>query len=147
MPNIASVLKEEIRRLARKEIRDQVATLKSSVAEHRKALAELKRQNADLTRRLVFLEKRETRRLAKAPSAEQAKDVRFSPKWVAADRKRLGFSAKEYARLVGVSMLTIYNWENGRSKPQAKQRAAWAAIRGLGKRQARRRLDLLGGGA
>lgn len=145
MPNIASVLKDEIRRLARKEIRDAVGPLKSTVTEQRKSIAELRRQNTELTRRLVFLEKRETKRLAKAPPAEAAQDVRFSPKWVAADRRRLGFSAKDYARLVGVSMLTVYNWEKGQSKPQAKQLAAWAAVRGIGKRQAQRRLELLGG--
>ncbi|MGE0229757.1 MAG: helix-turn-helix transcriptional regulator [Dehalococcoidia bacterium] len=143
MPNIAAVLKDEIRRLARKEIREQVGPLKKTVHDQRGAIAELKRQNADLLRRLGFLEKREGKRLATPPPASKAADVRFSPKWVAADRKRLGFSAQDYARLVGVSPLTIYNWEKGKSKPQAKQLAAWADVRGIGKRQATRRLGLL----
>ena len=143
MPNIAAVLKDEIRRLARKEIREQVGPLKKTVHEQRGTIADLKRQNADLLKRLAFLERREGKRLATPPPASKAADVRFSPKWVAADRKRLGFSAKDYARLVGVSPLTIYNWEKGRSKPQAKQLAAWASVRGIGKRQATRRLGLL----
>ena len=143
MPNIAAVLKDEIRRLARKEIREQVGPLKKTVHEQRGTIADLKRQNADLLKRLAFLERREGKRLATPPPASNAADVRFSPKWVAADRKRLGFSAKDYARLVGVSPLTIYNWEKGKSKPQAKQLAAWASVRGIGKRQATRRLGLL----
>jgi DNA-binding transcriptional regulator YiaG len=145
MPNIASVFNDEIRRLARKEIREQVGSLKTAVTEQRRAIAELKRQNTEMTRRLVFLEKRETKRLATPPPASEATDVRFSPKWVAADRKRLGLSAKDYARLVGVSILTVYNWEKGKSRPQAKQLAAWSAVRGIGKRQALRRLELLPG--
>ena len=143
MPNIAAVLKDEIRRLARKEIREQVGPLKKTVHEQRGTIADLKRQNADLLKRLAFLERREGKRLATPPPASKAADVRFSPKWVAADRKRLGFSANDYARLVGVSPLTIYNWEKGKSKPQAKQLAAWASVRGIGKRQATRRLGLL----
>ena len=51
-------------------------------------------------------------------------------------RAKLGISAADYARLVGVAGLTIYNWEKGRSKPQAKQLAALAAVRGLGQREA-----------
>jgi DNA-binding transcriptional regulator YiaG len=56
----------------------------------------------------------------------------------------VGLSASDYGRLVGVTPLTIYNWEKGKSKPRPKQLAAWGQIRGLGKREARRRLDLLG---
>ena len=59
--------------------------------------------------------------------------------------ERLGFSANDYGRLVGVAGLTIYNWEKGKSKPRDKQLAAWAEVRGIGKREAWRRLELLEG--
>jgi hypothetical protein len=41
MPNLASILKEEIRRLARREIRSQVAVTKRLVAQHRRDIAQL----------------------------------------------------------------------------------------------------------
>ena len=72
-----------------------------------------------------------------------AEGVRFSGKWVKSHRNKLGLSAAHYSRLVGVSAMTIYNWERGHSKPRAKQLAAWAAIRGIGKREAQRRLEVL----
>ena len=50
-------------------------------------------------------------------------------------------SAADYAALVGVSALTIYNWEHGRSRPRAAQLEAWGAIRNLGKREALRSLE------
>jgi len=143
MPNVATVLREEISRLARKEIRQQVDPLKKSNAELRRTVAGLKTEVAKLNRALRFLQKQEKRRLEKPPEADPAKAIRFSPKWVRADRKRLGLSAKDYASLVGVSSLTIYNWENGKSKPNADRLAAWAEIRGIGKREAQRRLELL----
>ena len=147
MPNIATVLREEISRLARKEIRQQVDPLKKSNAELRRTVAGLKTEVAKLNRSIRFLQKQEKRRLEKPPVAASGKAIRFSPKWVKADRKRLGLSAKDYASLVGVSSLTIYNWENGKSKPNADRLAAWAEIRGIGKREAQRRLELLSGNA
>ena len=76
-----------------------------------------------------------------ASIAEAAEGVRFSGKWVKSHRNKLGLSAAHYSHLVGVSTMTIYNWERGHSRPRAKQLAAWAAIRGIGKREAWRRLE------
>jgi len=145
MPKIAAALREEIQRLARKELKAIIGPLKRHRAEDRSAIAALKREVAELKRNQAFLQKREARRLEKAPAAKDAEGVRFSPKWLAADRARLGLSAKDYGTLVGVSMLTIYNWEKGKSKPRAPQLAAWAKVRGIGKREALKRLELLGG--
>lgn len=145
MPNIATVLREEISRLARKETRQQVDPLKKTIAELRRTVASLKADVAELKRSQRFLERQEKRRLESPPETSSGKSIRFSPKWVKADRQRLGLSAKDYARLVGVSSLTIYNWENGKSKPNAERLAAWAEVRGIGKREAQRRLELLSG--
>ena len=59
---------------------------------------------------------------------------------VKAQRRRLGFSAKDYGQLIGVSPLTIYHWEQGKSRPRQRQMAALIAVRGIGKREALRRL-------
>ena len=44
MPNIASVLKEEVVRLARKELKAATEGLKKAVAAHRSEIAALKRR-------------------------------------------------------------------------------------------------------
>jgi len=146
MPSMATVLKDEIRRLARKEARADSAKTKQASAQHRRDIAALKRQVDDLTRRLAFLEKQEKRRVAKPRVSEEAAEkARFSPSWLKAHRERLGLSAADYGRLVGVSGLSIYNWEGGKTKPRQAQVAKLSAIRGLRKREAQRRLELLGG--
>ena len=61
---------------------------------------------------------------------------------VKAHRAKLGLSAETYAKLVGVSGLTIYMWESGKSTPRQAQKARWLAIRGLGKRAALERLGM-----
>lgn len=154
MPNLATIMKDEIARLARKEIRAQVGKTQKQVADQRREIAELKRLNTELNRRVSFLEKRETKRL-KEPAEpkiiiqtpdgkeEPATTTRFSPKWLTKHRAKLGLSAAEYAKLVGCSPLSIYKWEKGESAPRAKQREALASIRGIGKREALRRIELI----
>lgn len=154
MPNLASVMNEEVRRLARKEIRAALEKPQKQIADYRRDIAELKRINADLTRRLSFLEKQEKQRLqspgeskSKAKPADGGDDsgttARFSPKWLAKHREKIGFSAAQYAKLVGCSPLSIYKWEKGESTPRTAQREALASIRGIGKREAQRRIELV----
>ena len=70
--------------------------------------------------------------------------TRFSAKGLKSLRARTGLSAADFGRLAGVSGQSIYHWEAGKTTPGAKQRAALAALRGLGKREALRRLEALG---
>lgn len=145
MSKIANVLREEIARLARKEVRTETASLRKSNAQHRRDIAELKRQNSALTRQVAYLEDQERKRAAEAPPRAAAEGKRFSPRWLRAHRRKTGLSAADYARLVGVSAQTIYNWERGKAKPQEQQLASLVEVRGLGKREAHRRLELLEG--
>ena len=66
----------------------------------------------------------------------------FSPEAVFAERERLGLSAKRYADLLGVSMLSVYNWEKGRAFPREAQIERWKEIKGISKREAHKRLGL-----
>lgn len=145
MPNLNSILGEEIRRLARKEIREQVGPTQKIVAKYRGEIAELKRRISTLEKRLGTVEKQEKKRMG-ASAASTESDVqrpRFSPGWVKKHREKLGISAADYGKLVGVSGLTIYNWEKGGSSPREKQLLAWGEIRSLGKREAMKRLESL----
>ena len=144
MPNLGSILKDEIRRLARREIRSKVAVTKRAAAQHRRDIAELKRLVKDLSNRVGFLESQEKRRVSKPAATVPSGQVRFSPRWLKAQRERLGLSAADYGKLVGVSGLTIYNWEGGKAKPRREKMAALVAMRGLGKREALKRLEMMG---
>jgi len=58
------------------------------------------------------------------------------------ERKRLGLSAAKYGELVGVSMLTIYNWEKGVLHPPRARLEKWLAVKGIGKGKAEKMLGL-----
>lgn len=143
MSKIASVLKEEISRLARKEVAAKTAILRKATAQYRRDIAALKRQTDALTRQVKYLEQQESKR-AKAPASPgQAEGRRFSPRGLQKHRERLGLSAADYGRLVGVTGQTIYNWEQDRSRPRQEQLAALVEARALRKREALKRLELL----
>lgn len=141
MPNVAALLKQEITRLARKEDRGAIDPLKKASAQHRRAIAALRRQIAQLQRQFATLGRRLEKGAGAAPAAPEGPKVRFVARGLRSHRARLGLSAAEYGKLVGVSAQSIYNWEQGAARPRAAQLAALVALRGIGKREAQARLQ------
>ena len=141
MSNLSSVLKSEITRLARKEIRAATEPLRKANAAYRREIAELKRQVASLQRAQKPVAKPTQ---AAAATSDGAAKTRFVAKGLKSLRARLGLSAADFGALIGASGQSVYNWEAGKAVPRANQQAAIAAVRGIGKREAARRLEALG---
>ncbi len=143
MSNIGTVLREEIARLARKEVRSQVDPAKKAAAQHRRAIAALKRQVASLERQVTLLLRKSASYRPEVSLEATAKPIRFSAKRLQSQRSRLGLSAIDFGRLLGVSAQTIYNWEHEVARPRSEQLGRLAALRGIGKREAGERLKQL----
>jgi DNA-binding transcriptional regulator YiaG len=143
MPNIAKLLKDEIVRLARKEFRSEAEALKKSATRHRSEIAALKQQVAKLEQHAARLNKELANGGAPAvgPSPDAGTQLRFRADGFKAHRARLGLSAPAMAGLLGVSAQTIYNWESGASRPSEAQTAKIAAVRKMGKRELRARMQ------
>lgn len=73
-------------------------------------------------------------------AAAKARRDGFSAATVARERARLELSAADFGQLIGVSPLTIYNWEKGKSRPRQAQIDKLDAVKGIGKREAWKRL-------
>jgi DNA-binding XRE family transcriptional regulator len=147
MPNIASVFKDEISRIARKEVRRETAGLKKANSTYRAEIAALKRRAQALEK---ALRQALRRRVAASPGTGRGsgdddggpgRGLRFRPKGLAKLRERLGLSARECGLLLGVSGQSIYLWESGRARPSGKSLEGIAALRKLGKREAAARLE------
>ena len=143
MPNIATLLKQEITRLARKEVKAQTDALRNANAQYRRDIAQLKRQVAGLSKQASYLEQQERRRAAKGAPAANVEGKRFSRRGLTTHRRKVGLSAAAYGKLVGVTAQTVYNWEQGKSRPRDEQLATLIVVRDLGKREAIKRLELL----
>jgi DNA-binding transcriptional regulator YiaG len=135
MSTFANQLKSEISRLAKKEVRAEVQALKKASAAYRGEIAALKRRIAELESLVKKLGKGAVRaKVVETASADAAEGLRFRVAGFASLRKKLGISAAEMGKLLGVSAQSVYHWETGKTKPRASQLVAIAAVRKMGKR-------------
>jgi DNA-binding XRE family transcriptional regulator len=146
MPNIANLLKTEIARVARKEVRAETRGLKNAIAPYRSQIAELKRRTRELELQIKRLGRAASKRSAPAGSDDESgpRNLRFSAKGLATQRKRLGLSAQAFGALIGASGQSVYKWEEGKTRPRAKHLPVIAELRGIGKKEAAARLAALG---
>jgi len=144
MPNIATLLKNEISRVARKEQRGDSLALRKSVSAHRSEIAALKRRVQALEKQLRRLARTGSRAaVAEKTDEDAAPSIRYSAKSLASQRRRLGLSAADCGLLVGTTAQSIYNWESGKVRPRARHLAAIAALRTLGRKDAAAHLAAL----
>jgi DNA-binding transcriptional regulator YiaG len=131
MSDFKLTFQEEVRRLARKEVKAASETL----AVQQKTIREL-------TKRIEALEKKQA--VPVVPKADKPAEVvvpaksgkaRFSPKTIIKFRKKYGISQKGFAALLGVATFTVSHWELGKNRPRATQVAAISALTKLGKRK------------
>jgi DNA-binding XRE family transcriptional regulator len=140
MSTFVTAFKEQVRRLARKEVRLQVQALKRATTQFRRDIAALRRVVAKGGQVVPRLLKTGAIRAEGLPEG-----VRFSARSIRAQRVRLGISAADFGKLIGVTPLTIYHWEAGKARPRAKQFANFLSIRNIKKEEAFKRLGLTPG--
>lgn len=142
MPNVASILKSEISRVARKEVRAETQALKKAASTYRTEIAALKRRTLALESALRRVSKTNPK-AATLSDGVPAKRGRYSAKSLASQRRRLGLSASDCGLLLGASAQSIYNWEEGGTRPMAKHLAAIGKLKTLGRRQVAEQLQAL----
>ncbi len=143
MSTFAVVFKDQVNKLARIQIRKEVGKIKKASAQHRRDIAALKRVIASLQKQIKQTGSARAAAVAGADEKSASLDnVRFSSRSVKAQRQKLGLSAKDYGKLLGVTALAVYNWEQGKSRPRSHHMAKFVAVRGIGKREAYARLGL-----
>lgn len=136
MPNIATVLKEEIARLARKELRQHIDPLRAQVLAQRKAISALKQEVAGLQRDIAKLAKGTPKAAqAKTDSGSAGRQSRYSGALLRKLRERLDLSRDAFAPLIGASPQAVYNWEHTDTRPRQEFLDKIALIRGLSKAQ------------
>ena len=141
MPNIGAMLKQEIARLSRREVRSVTETTRKAAAQHRRHIATLRRQVAKLERLVAVLQRQRLGTSSAASATRPGRKMRFVAKGLKSQRARLGLSAADYGKLVGVTAQSVYNWERGVATPRGDQLARIAGLRAIGKREATARLE------
>ena len=148
MPNIAQVLKAEIGRISRREIKDSLIRIHDSNVSLKKTVLDLKRKIAALeseSKQLLSFKKTIQRQMPQ-PGPEASGKVRIFSKGIRKLRTRLGLSQNSFASLLGVSSQAVFAMEkkDGRVRLRPATLKNLLLARKMGKREAKRRLEQLG---
>lgn len=142
MGKIEEVVRSEITRLARKELRATVEPLAKEVRDLRRTVAVLTRTVEALERTAAEDEQRRLAEQAELTAPEEeVQKARFSPRLIKKLRSRLGLTQEQLAKVLGVSLSAVTFWELGRARPSAKNQEAIVALRKLGRRDVRKILE------
>ena len=132
MPDFKQSFQDEVRRLARKELK----ALDEKIAEQKKTISALLKRVNDLEKKQAAAP---AVAAAKAPAApaeeEKGRKIRFSAKSLQKFRKKYAISQKALAALLDVTPFTVSHWEIGKNRPRTAQIAAFYALMKLGKRK------------
>jgi DNA-binding transcriptional regulator YiaG len=144
MPDIKNLLNDEIRRLARKEIRIALEPVNAQIAAQKKTISDLKKYIADLEK---LLRKSNPAKIAEIEEAAESEDnkIRLNAAGIIRIRKKYKLTQSELARLLDVATHTVSIWELGKSAPRAAMKQKICDLRGLGKREINARLAALNG--
>lgn len=142
MPNIASVLKQEISRIAKKEAKAFFKDLPSSFGVLKKTVSSQKKRIATLESKVAKLEKALAKDSKLAlPKPEELEHSRLGASNVLKLRKKLDLTRAELGKLIGASTNSIFLWENGKATPRAAAKAKIIALRSLTKATVKKLLE------
>ena len=151
MPSIATLLREEISKIARKEVQDQVRALKQTVREQRDAIARLEKQVGTAKAKAATkpaaakpatkpATKPAAAKAHKASAGDKRKQLRIAPNTIKKHRKRLKLSQAELGKILNVSTNTVLRWEAGTSKPRRQHLPGLDQLRTISKRELKNQL-------
>lgn len=145
MPNLAQSLKQEISRVARKEVRADIAALRKASSAYRSEIAALKRAVKELGVELRSAQRAAAKNVPPQeralPGARRGRKRTFSAERLKAKRLALGLSQAQMAQLLGISALSQWKWESGQVSPREGKLARYFEVMAMGKREASRQLE------
>ena len=139
MPKIEGIIKSEIVRLSRRELRQVFIPLRREVRQMRARLASLSGGLASLNRAARELRLGEVEPKMEA-TPEEVKASRITPARIMGLRRKLGISQREMGILTGASLGAVRMREKGKFKPKPGKKAALVVLRKLKKREVRKLL-------
>lgn len=124
------------------EIETQLqSALKNQYAETKKELTKIKRLYAEQKKAISSMQKLIGELMAAREKTTPRKVIcRVSKQSLGVLKNRLGVTATELARLLGVTLQTVSRWEHGKLNFSRKAKERIAELRLLGKRAVRQRL-------
>jgi DNA-binding transcriptional regulator YiaG len=139
MGKIEGVIKAEIMRLVKREVRAVFRPLKREVWQLGTKLSSLSKGMASLNRMAKELHLEKTKPKLEA-TPEEVKASRITPERINRLRKKLGISQRELGILTGATIGAVLSWEKGKFRPRGEKKAALVGLRKLKKREIKKML-------
>lgn len=136
MADIKKVLTDEIRRLAKKEIKAAVEPLAVKITELKKLVS----AQAKEIKLLKIQKPKPAEPTEPEVAPKSGKSVRLNAAGIKRIRARLGVPQSVFAKLVGANTLSVSHWELGKTEPRSEFKSRIAALRRIGKRDLEKRL-------
>lgn len=141
MGKLEAVIKSEIVRLAKREVRKISVPLGRDVRALKSAVSQLRKTVSSLEKLAALQKKEQEKKVHLGVAPEEVGASRLSPRLIRSLRKRLGVSQRELGRLTGVTPLAVYQWETGTFKPKKEKKAILVGLRKLGRRDVKKLLE------
>jgi DNA-binding transcriptional regulator YiaG len=141
MAKIESIIKSEIQRLAKHEVRSVFLPLRREVWGLKLKLSNLIKSFTVLDRFAKEISKAKSTEPKLEASPEEVKASRLTPERISGLRKKLGISQRELGILTGASLGAVASWEKGKFRPKGEKKAALVALRKIRKRDVRKMLS------
>ena len=142
MGKVEGIIKSEIVRLAKREVRKisvplnrDVRALKSMVSQLRRSVSSIERISARQGSEAGI------GRIPAEVTQEELKVARFSPRLLRSLRSRLGITQKQLAVLAGVTVGAVHQWESGKFRPKNDKKMLFIGLRKLHRRDVKKLLE------
>jgi len=147
MSTLAQTIKNEIRRISRREIglalsnfrRDHIA-LKKRLAEHKSRIYAIEKENKELSKKLAAFSQNQR---AEAGSTSEDGQIAVYARGIKSIRRRFGLSQKNLAAFIGMNKVSVAHWEKKSGKINIRKPEVikkLAELKGMKKREVAARL-------
>ena len=140
MGKLEGIIKDEMIRLTKREMRIKFVPLHRDVRSLRITASQLRKSVLGLQRFVSQQERQMGSKAVPEVTPEDMKKARFSPRLIKTLRKHLRVSQRELARLAGVSVGSVFLWEKGKFEPKDDKKKVLVGLRKLGRQNARKLL-------
>jgi len=138
MAALEIILKKEIEKIAKRNIRKELKPLIENIKKQKSTISKLKKQIAELKKNNSA---KKIDNVKIDVSNSELEKARFSPILIKKLRKKLKLTQLNLAKLLGVTLGAVTAWEIGKTKPNAKSRKGIILLRKISPKTAKKLIE------
>ena len=147
MNTFSNAFRAEVVRMARKELKPELQSMRKAITTHRSEIAALKRELKTVTSRLNTAQRQikvaDTPKVTTSEISSKPSQFEFNPELLEKMRTALDITRTDFAQLLGATALSVYKWTTSGVRPRAAQLAKIEDVLRMGPGKALKKLQEL----